>query len=386
MTTCNKISDDLKINSLVRHEVERLPPYGAGQTLNQAQRAWPDVDMVNLSVNENPFGISGGAQQAVADTLTASACYPDSQCRDLRQALAEKLDFAYECIVTGNGSEDILSLLCKAFIKPGDPVMVAKPTFSLHPIYANMMGANVIAVPMSADMQYDVDTWVSQIAKIPELKVLMLANPSNPVGCTLSHQGLMACIDACPQDTLIVIDEAYFEFAEGAQDFADSLAILQAQSRPWIVLRTFSKAYGLAGLRVGYGLVSNSKIIDYLDRVRTPYNVNSVAQNAAIAVLADAGYLDKTVSLVQKESVRVTAALENLGLFVAPSRANFLFIDCKRDSGMVAEQLLAKGIMVKPWREAGYENYIRMTLGLEQQNERFIGALAEIITADSPCI
>ncbi|WDE09045.1 histidinol-phosphate transaminase [Thalassomonas viridans] len=382
MAANTKLTETLKINALVRPEVAGLPAYGAGQTLSQAQMARPSVDMVNLSVNENPFGISDRAKQALEQAFADAACYPDSQCLELREVLAEQLPFELERIVVGNGSEDILSMLCKAFIKPGDQVMVAKPTFSLHPIYANMMGAEVIAVPMSADMHYDVEDWLRHIRQAPELKVLMLANPSNPVGCTLDHQGLTACIAACPLDTLIVIDEAYFEFAQQDETFADSLAILGAQSHPWIVLRTFSKAYGLAGLRVGYGLVSDSSIIDYLDRVRTPYNVNRAAQSAAIAVLKDPGYLQKTCALVSEQALWVRAELKSLGLFVAPSQANFLFIDCGRDACQVAGQLLEAGIMVKPWREPGYEHYIRMTIGLEQQNKRFVRALAQILQGD----
>jgi histidinol-phosphate aminotransferase len=368
-----------EITSLVRPEVLELPPYGAGQTLSQAEEKWPDVAMVNLSVNENPFGISESAKCAINEVVSESARYPDSQCSGLRLALAKQLSTSEQRLIIGNGSEDILALLCKAFLKPSDEVLIAKPSFSLHSIYVNMMSANVIAVPMNDNMQYDNDLWLSQILKLPKLKMLMLANPSNPVGCSLDGQSLTAYISSCPEDTLIVIDEAYFEFAQDNEAFADSLSILSAQSRPWIILRTFSKAYGLAGLRVGYGLVSDSKIIDYLDRVRTPYNVNSTAQAAATAVLNDENYLEKTVNLIKQERERIVPLLESLGLFVAPSLANFLFINTMKNANDVARELLAHGIMVKPWNEANYESYIRMTIGLVDENNRFVQALQKVL-------
>lgn len=367
------------ITNLVRPEVLELPPYGAGQTLSQAEEKWPGVAMVNLSVNENPFGISESAKCAINDVVSESARYPDSQCSSLRLALAKKLWFSERRIIVGNGSEDILALLCKAFLKPDDEVLIAKPTFSLHSIYVKMMSAKVIAVPMNDNMQYDNDLWLSQLSQLPKLKMLMLANPSNPVGCSLDGQSLTAYISSCPKDTLIVIDEAYFEFAQDNEAFADSLLILSAQSRPWIILRTFSKAYGLAGLRVGYGLVSDSKIIDYLDRVRTPYNVNSTAQAAASAVLNDESYLEKTVNLIKQERERLVPILENLGLFVAPSQANFLFINTMKNANYVAKELLTYGIMVKPWNETDYESYIRMTISFEDENNRFVQALQKVL-------
>jgi len=368
------------ITCLVRPEVLKLPAYGAGQTLIQAKDKCPNVAMVNLSVNENPFGVSESAQNAITEVIADSARYPDSQCSNLRAGLASKLNFPEQRIIIGNGSEDILALLCKAFVNASDDVLIAKPTFSLHSIYVKMMGANIIEVPMNDKMEYDTDKWLNKISTLPRLKMLMLANPSNAVGCSLDKPSLAACISACPKDTLIVIDEAYFEFAQGDRNFADSLTLLSAQSRSWIILRTFSKAYGLAGLRVGYGLVSNSKIIDYLDRVRTPYNVNSTAQAAASAVLKDQAYLKTTVDLIKVERERIIPILEKLGVFVAPSSANFLFIDTRSNASDVANRLLIEGIMVKPWNELNYDTYIRVTIGLTEQNNHFVQALKKVLT------
>ncbi|MGA4607657.1 histidinol-phosphate transaminase [Pseudoalteromonas maricaloris] len=361
-----------------RKEVIALPPYGAGQTIEQATARNLHSNMINLSVNENPLGPSPAALNAFKAQLHTASCYPDSQCTELSEQLATKLNVAREQVVLGNGSEDVLSMLCKAFLSRGDKVLVAKPTFALHGIYANMMGAKVLEVPMQSDLSYRIDDWLDAIAHHPDLKMLMLANPSNPIGCTFDANNLQRLIDACPLDTVIVIDEAYCEYAQGHKQFVDSLTLLQTQPRPYAVLRTFSKAYGLAGLRVGYGVMSNAQLADYLHRVRTPYNVNRLAQLAAIAVLQDPSYLADTVTQTNSEREKLSAALTELGYFVAPSLANFLFIDVKQPSEHVASLLLQQGIMIKPWLESGFDHFVRVSIGLPEQNLRVLEAFKQL--------
>ncbi|MBE0368701.1 histidinol-phosphate transaminase [Pseudoalteromonas aurantia] len=367
----------------VRQEVAQLPAYGAGQTLTQADMLYPSKNMVNLSVNENPFGASTAALNLVQSKLSDMSYYPDSQCTELKSTLSAKLNVPSEHLVIGNGSEDILSMLCKAFINQADAVFVAKPAFALHPIYANMMGANVSSILMDEHMDYDTTAWINAIKAHPNLTMLMIANPSNPVGCTLDDAGLQNIIDACPKDTFILIDEAYCEFANNSHKFADSLAILKKQNRPFAILRTFSKAYGLAGLRVGYGIMSDTHIVDYLDRVRTPYNVNNLAQAAAIAVLEDNSYLNDTVDLVNNERERVRSEVESFGYFVAPSLANFLFINVRQPATHVADIFLENGIMIKPWKEPGFEQFIRITIGLPEHNDRVIELLSQLVSQET---
>ena len=210
----------------------------------------------------------------------------------------------------------------------------------------------------------------------------MLANPSNPVGCMFDAQAFGRLLDATPAGTLLVIDEAYYEYAQRTRGFPDALAALRAQRRPWIVLRTFSKAWGLAGLRVGYGIASDASLIQWLDRVRTPFNVNEAAQVAALAAWDDEIFMTQTVAETVKlrdALARQLRAMALPGLRIAPSAANFLFIDLGRPNGPVNEALLARGIIVKPWKEPGFENFIRVSIGTADDNARFLRALGEIV-------
>ena len=212
----------------------------------------------------------------------------------------------------------------------------------------------------------------------------MIANPSNPVGCMFDANVFGRLLDATPAGTLLVIDEAYYEYARLASGFPDALAMLREQSRPWIVLRTFSKAWGLAGLRVGYGIASDGALVQWLDRVRTPFNVNEAAQAAALAAWSDEAFMMRAVAETVKQRELLAQQLRALawpGMRIAPSAANFLFIDLARPNGPVNEALLSRGIIVKPWKEPGFENFIRVSIGSADDNARFVAALREILGA-----
>ena len=243
-----------------------------------------------------------------------------------------------------------------------------------------MMGAQVELLALTPALEFDLDAWCEALARGP--KVAMLANPSNPVGCLFDAQAFGRLLDATPAGTLLVIDEAYYEYAQRARGFPDALAALRAQRRPWIVLRTFSKAWGLAGLRVGYGIASDASLIQWLDRVRTPFNVNEAAQVAALAAWDDEIFMTQTVAETVKlrdALARQLRAMALPGLRIAPSAANFLFIDLGRPNGPVNEALLARGIIVKPWKDPGFENFIRVSIGTADDNARFLRALGEIV-------
>jgi len=245
-----------------------------------------------------------------------------------------------------------------------------------------MMGAKVELLGLTSALEFDLDAWCEALARGP--KVAMIANPSNPVGCMFDAKALARLLEATPARTLLVIDEAYYEYALLADGFPDALAMLREQSRPWIVLRTFSKAWGLAGLRVGYGIASDSALIQWLDRVRTPFNVNEAAQAAALAAWDDEAFMTRAVAetVKQRESmVQQLRALASPGMRIAPSAANFLFIDLARPNAPVNEALLSRGIIVKPWKEPGFERFIRVSIGTEDDNARFVGALRDILAA-----
>ncbi|MDM0107240.1 histidinol-phosphate transaminase [Variovorax sp. J22R24] len=370
------------IRELVRPEVPALPPYNAGLSSEAVRSRYGVEQIARLASNENPFGASPKVGRALADLALRVGTYPDANCTALRTAIAARTGASAEQVVIGNGSESILQMLCQAFLSPGDRVLTQRPAFGLHEIYPRMMGAQVEQLALTPALEFDLDAWCEALARGP--KIAMLANPSNPVGCMFDAQAFARLLDATPAGTLLVIDEAYYEYARLARGFPDALAALRAQQRPWIVLRTFSKAWGLAGLRVGYGIASDASLIQWLDRVRTPFNVNEAAQAAALAAWSDEPFMAKAVeeTVQQREWVeQQLRAMDVPGLRVAPSAANFLFIDLGRPNGPVNEALLARGIIIKPWREPGFERFIRVSIGTADDNARFLGALGEIFGA-----
>jgi histidinol-phosphate aminotransferase len=232
-------------------------------------------------------------------------------------------------------------------------------------------------VPFNSQLQFDVPAWRRALSK--PVKIVMIANPSNPVGCRLDTEQFREVIEAAPEDALLLIDEAYYEFAQGA-GFPNSLAELARQRRPWLVVRTFSKAYGLAGLRIGYGygVASSADLIEVIDRGRAPFNVNAIAQSAAIAALTDQDHVRHSVQRIRFERQRLRQSLEKSDYTVASSHANFLFFDCGEPASELAMRLLERGVIVRACRDAGYERFIRVTVGSGSDNEQFLAALSKV--------
>jgi histidinol-phosphate aminotransferase len=371
------------ITALARAEVPPLPAYNAGLSSEAVRQRYGVTEIARLASNENPYGASPAVARALADLAARVATYPDANCTALRAAIAARTGVAPECVVVGNGSEDILQMLCLAFLSAGDCVLTQRPAFGLHEIYPRMMGAQVELLALTPELGFDVDAWCAALARGP--KIAMLANPSNPVGCMFSAAEMRRLLDATPAHTLLVLDEAYYEYARHADGYPDVLALLRGRAMPWIVLRTFSKAWGLAGLRVGYGLASDAALVQLLDRVRTPFNVNHAAQAAALAAWGDEAFMQRSVA----ETVRLRDVLVQRlralpgvqGLRIAPSATNFLFLDIGRTNGPVNEALLARGLITKPWKEAGFETFLRVSIGTESENAWFAKALAEILGA-----
>lgn len=368
------------VQLLVRPEVVRLPLYDPGADPDAVASEFGLVRVVKLSNNENPYGISPYAAQALERCLAQGlGRYPDPVGKDLCGVLARRYGVASKRIILGNGSENILELLCQTFLSPGDLVVTQSPCFGLHEIFPLMMGAKVVKVPLITGFECDVSAWHKAFART--VKLIFISNPSNPVGTVFSWRELEAIVRASPADCLVVIDEAYYEYAIDDLSYPDALEVLRTQNRPWIVLRTFSKAYGLASLRVGYGVASHANLIDALHRVRAPYNVNQLAQEAAVAALEDMVHLKKSVALVSQERARLTAVLRKLGFCVAPSLANFLFIDTGTDASLVVQALRREGVIVKAWPEPGYDTFIRASLSLPEDNDIFLHALSRV-----PCL
>ncbi|TDC65523.1 histidinol-phosphate transaminase [Micromonospora sp. KC207] len=363
--------------SLVRRVVAGLPAYDPGADPDAVAALSGVAHVIKLSNNESPFGVSPAVTEAVRLRLTTGISrYPDPTGKRLAEAIGESLAVPAERVILGNGSENVLELLCQAVLDPGDLVTTQAPGFSLHEIFPRMVGGRVEKVPVTAEFGFDVSAWRDALAAGP--KMVFLANPCNPTGAMLSVGELERVVADTPESALLVLDEAYCEFARPNRGYPDGLAVLREQDRPWIVLRTFSKAYGLAGIRVGYGVASDAALVQALDRVRAPYNVNQLAQDAAIAALGDHAHLAETVRRTGLEIARVTDQLRAADFRVAPSSANFVFIDTGRRSDWVAQELHRVGIVVKAWREPGYENFIRASLSLPEDNDVFLRCLMQI--------
>lgn len=378
---------DFDYAAFARPSVRALPTYNAGLSSEMVRARYGVQHIARLASNENPWGASPAVVQALSEAGTRVGDYPDAQASALRHQLARDLELAPERLCFGSGSEDLIKCLCEVFLSPGDTVLTQKPTFGLHQIYPEMMGAKVQLLDLTPDLQMDVQAWCDALARVP--KLAFLPNPSNPVGCMFDSAAMQRMLAATSDQTLLVVDEAYVEYARCTPGYPDTLALLQQRRGPWMVLRTFSKAWGLAGLRVGYGIAGDAALVGWLDKVRTPFNVNSMAQTAALAAWRDTEHMQqcvrKTVELreaLRAQLLALAAPGEALaGLRIAPSATNFLFLDVGCPSAQVAEALLRQGVIVKPWKEAGYTHCLRVSIGSEADSARFLHALVQAMTA-----
>ncbi len=364
---------------LIKEKVAGLPRYNAGLPEEYVRDHYQVGHIARLAGNENPFGVGRLAAAAASAAIAELGKYSDPESRRLRQALADRLGVESEAIVIGNGSEELIALLCRATVRGGERVVTVTPSFLLHEIYPAEQGAEVVTVPMRADFSFAVDEIVAAMGQ--GCRMLLLSTPANPVGSMLNGSELMRLARAAGPETLLVIDEAYYEYAREETDHPDALQLLAGGRAPFVLLRTFSKAYGLAGARVGYGIFSDPHLAGALDRLRTPFNINRIAQAAALAALDDSEHLNQSLAHNHRERQRLAAELAGRGYQVAPSTANFLFFALGRDSAEVAEGLLRQGVVVKPWRQPGYQQCIRVTVGSRQDNDLFLSALAAVMAA-----
>lgn len=377
------------VTSLARPEVRPLPAYNAGLSSDAVRQRYGVSDVVRLASNENPFGVSPAVHKALSTVADDVGNYPDAHCTALRTAISQTVGMDADRLVFGDGSEDLIKILCEVFLSPGDRVVTQRPVFGLHEIYPKMMGAEVELLELNADMGFDIDAWCAALSKAP--KIAFLPNPSNPVGCMMNVAQLARVLEATPESTVLVVDEAYYEYALHDDDYPDVLAMLAQRQGPWIVLRTFSKAWGLAGLRVGYGMADSAAFIALMDKVRSPFNVNMVAQRAALAAWGDSTHMRSgvatTVALreeLRRQLLALAAPGQPLqGLRIAPSVANFLFLDLGRPNAPVTEALLRQGILIKPWKEAGFEHFLRVSIGTERDNARFVQALVQALRPEA---
>ncbi len=358
----------------LRPEIRNLPAYNSGLSAESVRARYGVERIAKLGSNENPWGTNPRVLTAIAKALPDAALYPDPSSDDLRAVLSRRLTVAPERLAFGNGSEDLISVCAHSFLAPGDEMVTIAPSFGLHVIYAQAAGATVRSVSVGPDYQLDMSEMVSALS--PKTRMVMFSSPSNPLGTTITAQDLQCLLAALSPNTLLVFDEAYFEYATAESTYPDFRTILQNSGASWILLRTFSKAYGLAGLRVGYCLASDASLIQVIDRARTPFNVNRLAQAAALAALDEGEYVDDCVKRTVEERERMRQSLCRLGYISSASVANFLFFDARENADSLALRLLHHGVIVKPWREAGFSRHVRVSIGSPEANEQFLAAMA----------
>lgn len=365
-----------EVLELAAAPVRQLAPYVPGKPLSELEREYGISDSIKLASNENPLGPGPGARAAIAEAMQTLGLYPDGNGFELKQALARKHGCAPDQITLGNGSNDVLVMLAEAFLDAGVEAVCSQYCFAIYPLVVQATGATcrvAAAYPETHAMAlgHDLDAMLERVNE--RTRLVFIANPNNPTGSWVEAAALKRFIAAVPRDTIVLVDEAYIEYV---QDTAFADASLWLQEFPnLVVTRTFSKAYGLAGLRVGYAL-SSAAIAGVLNRVRQPFNVNSLALVAAAAALEDAAHLARSVQLNARGLQQVLAGVRQLGLRVYPSRGNFVLIDCARPGGAVYESLLRQGVIVRPVAGYGLPDHLRITIGTEQENGRMLAALA----------
>ncbi len=355
--------------------LESIKPYEPGKPIEEVERELGLADVVKLASNENPLGPSPAALEAVAKQLGQLHYYPDGNCYQLKMALAKKFGIDPDLVIIGNGTDELLTLLTLAYINPGDEAVMAQPTFSEYEFALRLMGGIPRPVSLAGDeFRYDLDALAAAVNE--RTRLLFICSPNNPTGTIVQRKPLERFLVSLPPGILVVLDHAYAEYVADPSH-PDGLDCVK-QGRPLLVLRTFSKIYGLAGLRIGYAIAPAAVIAD-LNRVREPFNVNAAAQAAAIAALEDSDHLTRSRTLAERGRNQLAAGFERMGLKAVPTEANFCFVDLKTDSKRIFEALLRRGVIVRSGDIFGYPTYIRVTCGTEEQNERFLEALEEVL-------
>lgn len=360
---------------MIRHRpaLDNLSAYQPGKPIEEVKRELGLKDVVKLASNENPLGPSPKAMKALAAHLPQLNEYPEGSCYFLRQALSRRLDFPPDWFLFGNGSDEIILLLAMTFLEPGDEIIMSDFGFVRYEQAAQAMGAKTVKVPMKK-WRHDLKGFAAALTA--KTKIIFYSNPNNPIGTMVGRKEVEALVKRVPENVLIVMDHAYDEFVNDA-DYPDALGYARRKKNV-IVLRTFSKAYGLAGLRVGYA-VGRPELLEYVNRVRPPFNVNRAAQAAAVAALDDAAHLRKTVQLNTREKAMLNKEFAKMGLEAVDSAANFILMKTPLPAGEAFQKLLKLGVIVRPMAGAGLPNHLRISIGTRPENKAMLVALKSIL-------
>ncbi len=362
--------------SLAVPGVRAIKPYEPGRPIEEIERKYGVTDVVKLASNENPLGPGPRALAETRRRLAAVSRYPDGNGFALKSALADKLSVTPEQLTLGNGSNEILELAARAFVLPENEVVFSAHAFAVYPLVTQAVGARAVITTVH-DWGHDLEAMAQALNE--RTRLVFLANPNNPTGTWTRRTELETFLERVPAHVLVVVDEAYFEYVV-EPEYASAIAWI-GRFPNLIVTRTFSKVHGLAGLRVGFG-VSTLEVADVLNRVRAPFNVNSLALVAAEAALADLAHVTRSMKMNQEGMQQLTAAFMRMGLPYIPSVANFIAVDVGRPGAVVYEALLREGVIVRPVANYGMPNHLRVTVGLPEENRRFVDALAKIVIRD----
>ncbi len=363
-------------NSFLKISAKGIPglnPYVPGKPISELERELGISNSIKLASNENPLGCSDLARAAMEKELPELARYPDGGGFALRSALAEKHGLDAACITLGNGSNDVLDMIARVFLESGEESLFSEHAFAVYPISSQAVGATLKVAPAKG-YGCDLDAMLERTTG--RTRVIWIANPNNPTGTWIPAKELRAFIEKVPESCMVVVDEAYIEYVS-EPDYPDASQWL-SEFPHLIVTRTFSKAYGLAGLRVGYGL-SHPDVADLLNRVRQPFNVNSLAQAAAVAALQDQTFIERVVELNSAGMKQLVGGFEAMGLEYIPSVGNFVCVDVGRPGAEVDQALLREGCITRPVANYGLPNHLRVSIGLPKENQRLLEALRKVL-------
>lgn len=361
--------------SLVPAHIAAIRPYVPGKPMAELERELGLSSTIKLASNENPLGPSPKVLRAVKAHVAEINRYPDGSAFELTRALAAKLEVPAESILLGNGSNELIDIAVRTFLRPGEQVVSAAGAFVVYQLATQAAGGQNVVVPMR---EHTHDLPAMAAAVTAGTRMVFVANPNNPTGTWVAERVVDRFLAALPPGVIAVFDEAYLEYVS-RRTFPDMLRRVRA-GQPVLALRTFSKAYGIAGLRIGY-LVGPPEHVAEMNKVREPFNTNHLAQVAAVAALADERHLRRVVRLNRRERERLGAAFAELGLDVVPSEANFLLVGVRRDGNALYQELLRRGVIVRPVANYGYPRHLRITVGMPEENDRLIGALRESLEA-----
>jgi len=357
--------------------ISTLVPYPPGKPIEELEREYGVRNPVKLASNENPIGPSPMAQRAVRQAASNLHRYPDGSGYYLKKKLSDMFSIAPEEIVLGNGSNELIDFLIRVFVRPGDEVISSSPSFLVYTKMTQIAGGKNVVIPL-AEFRHDLDGINKSVTE--RTRLIFLDNPNNPTGSVIDRSEFASFMAGLPEDVIVVLDEAYMEFVrtERTPDATDYFR----HDRRIVALRTFSKAYGLAGLRIGYGIMDR-EVAGYLDRVRQPFNVNSLGQIAALAALDDKAHLEATLQTTWTGMKELARSLKRLGCRIMPSETNFMLVDVGQDASKIYEAMLHRGVIIRAMGSYGFPDHIRITVGTKQENKRFIEVLEDVLNAHS---